>query len=88
MPSPVIPELSATVQPVTVSAPVTDAGPAVRDRQAGDRGRQPLPTENTTTAWLPLIVTRLAPGPWITSGPVGWLSSSVLVRVIVWREEE
>ena len=43
----------------------------------------PLTTWNTRTALLPLIVTTLAPGPWITSGPTGSLSSSVLVRVIV-----
>jgi hypothetical protein len=43
----------------------------------------PLETENTSTALLPLTVTRLAPGPLITSGPAVSESVSVLESVIV-----
>jgi len=43
----------------------------------------PLASENTSTALLPLTVTRLAPGPSITSGPAVSESTRVLLRVIV-----
>ena len=46
----------------------------------------PLETENTSTALLPLTVTRFAPGPLITSGPAVSDSVSVLDSVIVCGE--